>query len=306
MGTITTGNEARLLEEGLNSVFGQAYDAHQPQYTQIFDVEGSKRAFEIDQHFEGFSLAPVKNEGDSIAYDTQTEGIAPKYPHLTYAKGFIVTEEALEDNLYGTFNRRARALAFSMNQTVEVVCANVLNNGFDSNYTMTGGDGQALFSTSHPNGPTDSNNFSNKLAVDADLTESTLEDLLIQINQAQDARGLEIALQADRLIVAPSNMFNVERIMKSVLQNDTAENAINAIREMRAIKNGFAVNNFLTDADAWFVKTNAPDGMKFFNRRDTKFEQDMDFGTSNLRFKASRRFSAGWSDARGCYGSQGA
>lgn len=304
-GTISQGNVARLLEMGLNKVFGSTYDEHQSEFDKIFDMESSRKAFETDQHFEGFGLATQKNEGDSIAYDTQTEGIAPKYKNLTYAKGFIVTEEALEDELYGVFNGRAKNLAFAMRQTKEVVAANVLNNGFDSSFTMTGGDGVELFSTSHPNGPTDTGNFSNKLAVDADLTESTLEDLLVQVNSAKDARDLDIALQATRLIVAPGNMFNAERIMKSMLQNDTSDNAINAVRSMNAIKDGYVVNHYLTDADAWFLKTNAPEGLKCFNRRNARFEQDMDFGTSNLRFKASERYSFGWSDARGIYGSQG-
>lgn len=304
-GTITTGNVARLLERGLNSVFGQAYDEHETQFTKIFDTFTSEKSFETDQQFEGFTLASVKPEGDSIAYDSQTEGISPKYPHLTYAKGFIVTEEALDDELYDVFNGRARSLAFSMRQTDEVVAANVLNNGFSSSFLMTGGDGQALLNTAHPNGPSDSGTFSNKLAVDADLTEASLEDLLIQINQATDPRGLRIALQGMRLIIPPALMFVAERIIASVLQNDTANNAVNAVKAMQSIRDGFTVNNFLTDSDAWFLKTNSPDGMKYFTRREVRFEQDMDFGTSNMRFKASQRRSWGWSDPRGLFGTSG-
>jgi len=303
--TITTGNVARLLVEGLNSVFGQAYDEHETQYTQIFDTNTSKKNFEVDQQFEGFTLAPEKPEGDSIAYDTQTEGFTPKYPNKTYAKGFIVTEEALEDELYDVFNRRARSLAFVMSQTDEVLGANVLNNGFDSSFLMLDGDGVELFSTVHPNGPTDTGTFSNKLAVDADLTEASLEDLLIQINEATDTRGNRIAIRGVRLIIPPALMFVAERIMASTLQNDTANNAVNAIKAMSSIENGFTVNNFLTDSDAWFLKTNAPDGMKYFTRRDVRFEQDMDFGTSNMRFKASQRRSFGWTDARGIYATSG-
>ena len=304
-GTITTGNTARMLQEGLNEVFGQAYDEHEVQWDKIFDSNTSRKNFEVDQQFEGFTLAPVKPEGDSISYDTQTEGFTPKYPNLTYGKGFIVTEEALEDNLYGVFNRRARSLAFSMNQTKEVVGANVLNNAFDSSFQMQDGDGVELLSTSHPNGPTDTGTFSNKLAVDADLTEASLEDLLIQINQATDPRGLRIALQGIRLIVPPTLMFVAERILGSTLQNDTANNAVNAVKVMQSVQDGFTVNNFLTDDDAWFIKTNSPDGMKYFTRREVRFEQDMDFGTSNMRFKATERYSFGWSDARGMYGTSG-
>jgi hypothetical protein len=304
-GVIGQGNTARMLQEGLSEVFGQEYQAHEMQWDKIFSISVSKKAFEVDQQFEGFALAPVKEEGDSISYDSQQEGFTPKYPNITYGKGFIVTEEALEDNLYGVFNAKAQSLAFSMQQTKEVVCANVLNNGFDSNFTMQGGDGQALLSTAHPNGPTDPGTYSNKLAIDADLTEATLEDLLIQINQATDPRGLRIALRGIRLIVAPSNMFNAERIMGSTLQNDTANNALNAVKALQSVENGYSVNNYLTDEDAWFVKTNARAGMKYHTRRAVRFEQDMDFGTSNRRFKASERYSAGWSDARGMYGSQG-
>jgi hypothetical protein len=305
-GVISSGNTARMLQEGLAEVFGEEYTAHNTQWDKIYSINVSKKSFEIDQQFEGFALAPVKEEGDSVSYDSQTEGFTPKYPNITYAKGFIVTEEALEDNLYGVFNAKAQSLAFSMNQTKEVVGANVLNNGFDSNFVMTGGDGEALFSTAHPNGPSNTGTYSNRLAVDADLTESSLEDMLIQINNATDPRGLRIALQGIRLIVAPSNMFNAERIMGSQLQNDTANNAINAVKALQSVEHGFSVNNFLTDNDAWFVKTNCQAGMKYHSRRAVRFEQDMDFGTSNMRYKASERYSMGWSDARGIYGSAGA
>ena len=305
MSVITTGNTARMLQEGLNTIFGDEYKSHDMQWDKIFDVNSSKKAFEVDQQFEGFTLAPVKPQGDSIAYDTQTEGFTPKYPALTYGKGFIVTEEAEDDNLYGVFKSKARSLAFSLQQTKEVVCANVLNNAFDSNFLMDGGDGVSLLNTSHANGPTDSGTFSNKLAVDADLTEASLEDLLIQISEATDPRGLRIALQAVRLIVAPTNRFNAKRILGSTLQNDTATNALNAVKDLSAIDESFAVNNYLTDDDAWFVKTNARAGMRYFTRREVRFEQDMDFGTSNKRFKATERYSAGWSDSRGLFGTSG-
>ena len=305
-GTITTGNVARLLQEGLEAVFGQAYEEHKLQWDKIFNIHSSRKAFEVDQQFEGFSLATVKPQGDSIAFDTQTEGFTPKYPNLTYGKGFIVTEEALEDELYGVFNRKARSLAFSMNQTKEVVGANVLNNAFNAAFQMLDGDGVSLLNVAHPNGPTDSANFSNRLAVDSDLTEATLEDLLIQINQATDPRGLRIALQGMRLIVPPQLMFVAERILGSTLQNDTANNAVNAVKVMQSLQDGFTTNNFLTDASAWFIKTNSPDGMKYFTRREDRFEQDMSFDTSNMKFKATGRYSFGWSDPRGMFGTPGA
>jgi len=303
--TISTGNVSRLLQEGLASVFGQEYSEHAPQLGMIFDERTSRKAFEQDQQFEGFTLAGVKDQGDSIAYDTQTEGISPKYGHLTYGKGFIVTEEALDDELYGVFNRKAKALAFSMRQTKEVVAANILNNGFNASFTMTSGDGLSLLNSAHVNGPTDSSTYSNVLAVASDLTESTLEDMLIQVNQATDTRGLRIALQGARLIVAPSNMYNAERILASTLQNDTGNNAVNAVKTMSSLSGGATVNNFLTDDDAWFIKTNSPEGLKCYTRRAARFEQDMDFGTSNMRFKATERYSFGWSDSRGIYGTAG-
>ena len=304
-GVITTGNISRLLQEGVKNVFGQAYESHQTQWPMLFNTEQSQKAFEQDQQFEGFGLAPIKLEGAGVAYDSQQEGFSPKFPNLTYAKGFIVTKEAMDDNLYQLFTRRARALAFSMQQTKENVGANVYNRGFNSAFLMTGGDGVELFSTAHINGPSDPTTFSNELATPAALSEASLEDLLIQINEATDPRGLRIALRGERLIVPPKLGFEAERILNSVLQNDTGNNAINAVRSTGMLPSGHMVNNYLTSNTAWFIKTNAPDGMKYFTRQDVVFEQDMDFGTSNARFKASYRDAFGWSDSRGAYGSAG-
>jgi hypothetical protein len=304
-GVITTGNISRLLVEGVKNVFGQAYEAHQTQYTMLFTSEDSRKAFEQDQQFEGFGLAPIKEEGAGVAYDSQQEGFSPKFRNLTYAKGFIVTKEAMADNLYGLFERRARALAFSMQQTKENVAANVYNRGFNSAFLMQGGDGVELFSTAHINGPSDSTTFSNELATPAALSEASLEDLLIQINEALDPRGLRIALRGERLIVPPKLGFEAERILNSVLQNDTGNNAINAVRSTGMLPGGHMVNNYLTSNSSWFIKTNAPDGVKCFNRQGVEFDQDMDFGTSNARFKADERYSFGWSDPRGAYGSAG-
>ena len=304
-GVITTGNISRALQEGVANVFGQAYEEHQVQHTMLFDRETSQKAFELDLQFEGFGLAPVKTEGNGVAYDSQQEGFTPKYPMLTYAKGFIVTREAMEDNQYQLFVRRARALAFSMRQTRENVAANVYNRGFNSAFLMTGGDGVELFSTAHINGPSDSTTFSNELAVAAALSEASLEDLLIQINEATDPRGLRIAIRGERLIVPPKLGFEAERIMNSTLQNDTGNNAINAVRSTGMLPAGHMVNNYLTSDTAWFIKTNSPDGMKCFDRQAVRFEQDNDFGTSNARFKADERYAYGWTDPRGAYGSAG-
>lgn len=304
-GVTTTGNISPLLKEGVKNVFGQAYESHAEQWKMLVDEETSNKAFEVDQQFEGFGLAPVKNEGAGVAYDSQQSGFSPKYTNLTYAKGFIVTKEAMADNLYNLFAKRARALAFSMQQTKENVVANVYNRGFNPAFLMTGGDGVELFSALHVNGPSDSTTFSNELATPAALSEAALEELLIQINEATDPRGLRIAIRGERLIVPPKLGFEAERILNSVLQNDTGNNAINAIRSTGMLPAGHAVNNFLTSDTAWFIKTNAPDGMKFMNRQSVDFDQDMDFGTSNARFKADERYEAGWTDPRGAYGSAG-
>ena len=304
-GVIATGNISRLLQEGVANVFGQAYAEHTEQCSMLFDKETSAKAFELDQQFEGFGLAPVKQEGSGVAYDSQQEGFTPKYPMLTYAKGFIVTREAMEDNLYNLFARRARSLAFSMRQTRENVAANVYNRAFNSAFLMTGGDGVELLSTAHVNGPSDSGTYSNKLATPAALSESSLEDLLIQINQATDPRGLRVAIRGERLIVPPKLGFDAERILNSTLQNDTGNNAINAVRATGMLPAGHMVNNYLTSDTAWFIKTNAPDGMKFWERQAVRFEQDNDFGTSNARFKADERYAFGWTDAHGLYGSAG-
>ena len=304
-GVITTGNISRLLQEGVKNVFGQAYESHSEQWSMLFNTEQSNKAFEQDQQFEGFGLAPVKNEGAGVAYDSQQEGFSPKFPNLTYAKGFIVTKEAMADNLYNLFERRARALAFSMQQTKENVGANIYNRGFNAAFLMTGGDGVELFSTAHINGPSDNTTFSNELATPAALSEASLEDLLIQINEATDPRGLRIALRGERLIVPPKLGFEAERILNSTLQNDTGNNAINAVRATGMLPSGHMVNNYLTSNTAWFIKTNAPDGMKYFTRQAVDFDQDMDFGTSNARFKADERYAYGWSDPRGAYASAG-
>ena len=303
-GIIATGNIPRLLQEGLNKVFGNVYDEHSKEWDKAFDAFNSGKNFEVDAQLEGMGLAPEKPEGDEVSFDSMRQGFTPKYQHLTYAKGFIVTKEALADELYGQLERKARSLAFSMQQTKEVVGANVLNRGFNGAFTMVDGDGSSLFNSAHVLGPS-GGTFSNQLAVGADLSEASLEDLLIQISEATDPRGLRIAIKGTRLIVPPKLGFEATRILASVLQNDTANNAVNAIRSMGMLPEGFMVNNYLTSDTAWFIKTNAPNGMKYWTRQEVQFEQDNDFGTSNLRFKAEERYDFGWTDARGSYGTAG-
>jgi len=304
-GVITTGNNPNLLVPGVKNVFGNEYSTYASQYTKLFDVETSDKAFELDVLFEGFGLAPRKTEGDGVAYDSAAQGILPKYINYTYAKGFIVTKENIRDEQYGIFKKKARMLANSMNQTKETVAANVYNYGFTSTYTMTGGDGVELFSTVHPSGgPNGSATFSNELSTAAALSEASLEALSTQVEQAKDSRGLRIMLKCQRLIVPAALRYEALRILKSVNQNDTGNNAINALRESGVIMD-IMVSNFLSSDTAWFIKTNAPDGMKFMQRQTVEFDQDTDFGTSDMRFKADERYSAGWSDPRGCYGSAG-
>lgn len=304
-GTISTGSVPRLLQEGVANIFGNSLKEHTNKWDKMFSMNQSTKNFEVDVQLEGFNRASSKPEGDDITFDSRRQGFTPKYQHTTFAKGYIVTEEALEDELYGQLNDGARALARVMNLTKEIEGAAVYNNGFDSGSLMIDGDGASLFSTSHVNGPS-GGTYSNRLTVDADLSEASLEDMLVQIQTITDARGLPAALQAARLIIAPANSFEAQRILGSVLQNDTGNNATNAVRDMNAVRDGFVSNPFLTDADAWFLTTDAPNGLKYFTRRAVRFGQDNAFTSGNARFKADERYSFGWSDARGAFGSSGA
>ena len=303
-GTITTGSIPRLVQEGLYKIFGQTYDQHPIEWDKIFDSHTSRKNFELDQQYEGFGLAPVKPEGQDIEFDSASQGFTPQYQHLTYAKGFILTQEAMEDELYGVFNKKARALAFSMQQTKEIVAADVLNDGFTSTITMPGGDGVSLLNTAHINGPS-GGTFSNELSTSAALSEASIEALTIQIRDARDPRDLKIALQPIRLIVPTALVYESQRILNSVLQSNTADNNTNALRDMNAVPDGFVVNHYLDDPTAWFIKTNAPEGMKYFTRREVSFGEDNAFTTGNMRLKADARYSYGWSDPRGLYGSDG-
>ncbi len=304
MATVTTGNVPRLLQEGINTIFGRTYDEHPTEYTQVFDSGPSRKAFELDVQLEGFGLAQEKDEGTDIAFDDFSQGFTPKYINLTYAKGYIATEEAMEDELYDQLMIKAQALAFSMTQTKETIGANVLNNGFDSSFVMDGGDGVALFDAAHGNGPS-GGTFSNVLGTAANLSEASLEDLTIQIMKALDARDLKIMLQSNRLIVPPDLVYTAQRILNSVLQSDTGNNATNAIRDMNIIRDNFSVNHFLTSPTAWFIKTNAPRGLRYFTRRPVRFREDNAFSTGNARFKADERYVFGWTDPRGAYATPG-
>lgn len=303
-GVIQTGNFPRSLEEGLNKLFGMSYNEHEKQYTKIFDIEGSGRNFELDYQLEGFQSGVVKPEGSSVTFDAMSQGYVPKYTHKTVSLGYVVSEEMVEDEQYSIFSKGAKMLALSMNQAMEINAANVLNRAFNSSYTMDGGDGKELCATDHRRGASDSTTFSNELATPASLSEQSLEEALILIGDFRDARGNRINVKGKRLIVPTDLQYEACRILKSDLQNDTANNAINAIKASGSLMD-YTVNNYLTSSTAWFIKTDCPDGLKHFDRRAVRFERDMDFGTSNYRFKASYRASDGWTDPRGIVGSAG-
>lgn len=304
MATVTTGNVPRLLQEGIEEIFGDTYDAHETKWDKIFDVGNSRKAFTLDVQVEGFGQAVQKDENTDVSFDDFSQGFTPKYPNLTWALGFIMSEEAIEDQLYDQGTGKAESLAFSLTSTKEINGANILNRSTNANFLMAGGDGQPLLSTTHVNGPS-GGTYSNKLAVDADFAEASLEDLLIIIGKSTNPRQLQIALIATKLIVAVDGQFEAHRVLNSVLQSNSANNDTNAVRDMNAVRDGMSVNPYLTDPDAWFLKTNAPRGMRYFTRRERRIREDNAFSTGNARFKADERYAFGWSDPRGIAGSTG-
>jgi len=299
---ISRGQLVKELEPGLNALFGLEYKRYENQHLEIYEVESSERAFEEEVMLSGFANAAVKPEGSGVTFDNAQETFTARYTHETIALAFAITEEAIEDNLYDRIaSRYTKALARSMANTKQVKGANVLNNGFDTNYQ--GGDGSPLFSTSHP---TIAGSFSNTLATQADLNETSLEQAIIDIAALTDERGLKIAARPVKAIVPPELQFTSERLMKSEGRTGTANNDINAIKSMGMVPQGYTVNNFLTDPDAWFLRTDVPNGMKMFLRAPIKTSMEGDFDTGNVRYKARERYSFGWSDPRGIFGSQGA
>ncbi len=300
---ITRSQLLKELEPGLNALFGMEYDRYDNEHAEIFDTENSDRAFEEEVMLSGFGQAPTKGEGAAVAYDTAGEAFTARYTHETIALAFAITEEAVEDNLYDKLSARyTRALARSMANTKQVKAASVLNNAFSSSFV--GGDGVSLVNSAHPT--TGGGNLSNTLATQADLNETSLEQALIDIAAFIDERGLKIATRGMKLIIPPALQFTAERILKSEQRVSTSDNDINAIKTGGYLPQGFAVNHFLTDPDAWFVKTDAPNGLKHFVRSPLKTAMEGDFETGNVRYKARERYSFGWSDPRAIYGSQGA
>ena len=300
-GVISTGNHPKLLWPGIKKVWGLAYDEHEEEFSKIFTADTSEKSREEDVEVTSFGLAPIKPQGASVQYDTELQGTVTQYVHATIALGYIVTMEELQDNLYEEVSRRrAQALAFAMRQSKENIAANVLNRGFDSAHP--GGDGVQLFSDAHP---TRDGTQSNILATAADLSEQAVEDMIIQIMQAKNSRGLKISLMPRCLIVSPSDWFNANRIVNSTLQTGTANNDVNVINATNALPEGVVVNHYLTDPDAWFIKTNAPRGLMHFQRSPIEFTQDNDFDTENAKAKCVERYSFGWTDFRGIYGTPG-
>jgi len=299
---ISRAQLVKELEPGLNALFGMEYKNYEGEHTQIYDTESSDRAFEEEVMLAGFGEAPVKTEGAGVQYDDAQEVFTARYTHQTVALAFALTEEAIEDNLYDKLSARyTKALARSMAQTKQIKSASVLNNGFT---TSIGGDGVALFSTAHPTlgGP----NLKNTLTVPADLNETSLEQSLIDISSFTDERGLKIAIRGLKLIIPKELQFTAERLMKSEDRVGTADNDINAIRNMGMLPQGYVINHFLTDPEAFFIKTDAPNGMKMFQRVALKTAFEGDFDTGNVRYKARERYSFGFSDPRGMFASPGA
>jgi hypothetical protein len=299
---ISRGQLVKELEPGLNALFGLEYKRYENQHAEIFDTENSDRAFEEEVMLSGFANAEVKPEGSGVTFDNAQETFTARYTHETIALAFAITEEAIEDNLYDRLaSRYTKALARSMANTKQVKAANVLNNGFNASYA--GGDGKALLATDHP---TIAGSFSNELGTSADLNETSLEQALIDIAALTDERGLKIAARGVKMIIPSELQFTAERLMKSAQRVGTADNDINAIKSMGMIPQGYVVNNYLTDTDAFFIKTDVPNGMKMFVRSPIKTSMEGDFDTGNVRYKARERYSFGWSDPRGIFGSPGA
>lgn len=301
MAIITTGSHPKALWPGIRAWWGRSYSEHVPEYPDLFDIDTSDKAYEEEPEITGFGLAPVKAQGTQIFYDTEVQGPVSRYTHVAYALGYIVTFEELRDDLYEVVSkRRAQQLAFSMRQTKENILAAVYNQGFNSSYP--GADGVQLFSTAHP---TLSGNQSNLLTTAADLSETAVEDLVIQIMQMNNNRGLKVSGLPMSLNVPPQLWFEANRIYHSVLQNDTANNAINVLRATGAFPRGIKVNHYFSSATAWFIRTNIPRGLQYFERDKISFDQDNDFDTKNAKAACYERYSAFWSDWRGAFGTPG-
>jgi len=302
MSIINSGSFSKALWPGVNAWYGKAYDEYETEYDKLFDKFTSQKAFEEDVGISSFGLAVNKPEGAGISYDSERQAFTTRYQHAVFALGFVITREMMEDDQYDVVGqRKAQGLAFSMRQTKEVIGANVYNRAFNSSYT--GGDGKELISNAHVN--IKGGTWSNTLSTAADLSEAALEQATIDIAGFTNDAGLLIAVRPDSLIIPRQLMFEAKRILGSDGRVGTDNNDLNAVKAMGLIPN-VQVNHFLTDPDAWFIRTNIPHGMKYFERRADQFDMDNDWDTENAKFKATARYSFGWTDARGLYGSAGA
>ena len=301
---ISRGQLVKELEPGLNALFGLEYKRYENQHAEIYVTESSDRAFEEEVMLSGFANAAVKPEGSGVTFDNAQETYTARYTMETIALAFAITEEAIEDNLYDRLaSRYTKALARSMANTKQIKAVDPLINGLPQTGSFTSGDGSALFATNHP---TISGTVSNTLTTQADLNETSLEQSLIDVAAMTDERGLKIAARGMKLIVPPANQFNAERLLKSQGRVGTADNDINAVKSLGMVPQGYVVNNFLTDTDSWYLITDVPNGMKYFERTPIKTAMEGDFDTGNVRYKARERYRFGVSDYRGIYGVQGA
>jgi len=300
---ISRAQLAKELEPGLNALFGLEYARYADESSEIYDTESSERAFEEEVMLSGFGSAPVKGEGSAVSFDDAQEAYTARYTHETIALAFSITEEAIEDNLYDRLaSRYTKALARSMANTKQVKAAATLNNAFDS--TFAGGDGKELCATDHP--LVNNGSLANEPSTDADLNETSLENALIDIAAFVDERGLKVSVRGQKLIVPPALQFVADRLLESTLRPGSADNDVNAMRNMGMLPQGYTVNHYLTDTDAFFIKTDAPRGFVHFERMPMSTKMEGDFDTGNVRFKARERYSYGYSDPRCVYGSKGA
>jgi hypothetical protein len=302
MAILTRAQFAKQLIPGLNAIFGTAYKSIDNEHTPLFDTEKSDRSFEEEVLMTGFGTAPTKTEGDQVFFDTASEAWTSRYTHETIAMAFAITEEAIEDNLYGTTGKmKANAMGRAMANAKQVKAANVFNNGFSTNSLYAGGDGKPLMATDHPTlaGGSQSNRAS------SDLSETALEAALINISLSKDDRGLLIGARAVSLHIPPQLQFVAHRILFSDLRVGTADNDTNAMKDMGMFSRGYNVNHRFTDTNGWFIRTDVPNGTKMFVRAPLATKDDVDFLTGNMRYKARERYSFGWSDWRQWYGSSG-
>lgn len=301
-GIISTASHPKALWPGVKAWWGQVYDEHQTEYTDLFDTDSSDKNYEEDVQLTGFGLAPRKSEGAGTSYDSEIQGFTTRYTHLAYALGYIVTKEELDDNLYEQVSkRRSAALAMSFRQTKENVAANVYNRAFNATYL--GGDGVALCSTAHPNAT--GGTFSNMASVGVDLSETALEDAVIALMGYTNDRGLLINVMPKSLHVSRQNWFNANRILQTVQTPGSANNDINVIKSTNALPGGIKMNHYFSAPNAWFLRTNIPNGMKYYERVGISFDQDNDFDTMNAKAKGYERYSFGWTDPRAIYGVNG-